>query len=150
VAGNGDSIFKRLMTRIGRQDLADDPALAQNDGRAKQAQRIDEAIGEFTKTRSIADVLTALDEAEVPGGRIYSVADISADPHYRARGMIQRSETPTGLTVDVPGVVPILSRTPGSIRTRAPSLGEHTDEVLLAHGYSQAQIEALRTKGVIG
>ncbi len=149
VAGNGDSIFKRLMVRIGRQDLADDPDLAQNDGRAKQADRIDAAIGEFTQTRSIAEVLTALDEAEVPGGRIYSVADIAADPHYRARGMIQSAQTPTGLTVDMPGVVPILSRTPGSIRSTAPRLGQHTDDVLRAHGYSDSDIAALRANGVI-
>lgn len=150
VAGNGDSIFKRLMNRIGRGDLADDPALARNDGRAKQAERIDSAIAEFTRVRTIAEVLQALEEAEVPGGRIYSVADIASDPHYRARGMIQTTQTPTGLTVEVPGVVPILSRTPGSIRSVAPHLGQHTDAVLGQLGYDSAEIASLRERGVIG
>jgi formyl-CoA transferase len=149
VAGNGDSIFRRLMTRIGRQDLAEDPDLARNDGRAKQATRIDTAIGEFTQSRSIADVLAALEEAEVPGGRIYSVADIAADPHFRARGMIQSATTSTGLDVEVPGIVPILSRTPGSIRTGAPRLGQHTDEVLRACGVSDDQLADLRNRGVV-
>jgi len=149
VAGNGDSIFKRLMTRIGREDLAQDPALAHNDGRVKQVEKIDGAIAEFTVQHTIAEVLEALEQANVPAGRIYNVADIAADPHYRARGMIQSATAASGLQLEVPGVVPVLSRTPGSIRQRAPLLGEHTDEVLSAYGVSQERLLQLRASGVI-
>jgi formyl-CoA transferase len=149
VAGNGDSIFKRLMTRIGREDLAQDPALAHNDGRVKQVEKIDGAIAEFTAQHTISEVLEALEEANVPAGRIYNVADIAADPHYRARGMIQHATAASGLQLEVPGVVPVLSRTPGSIRQRAPLLGEHTDEVLSAYGVSQERLMQLRASGVI-
>jgi formyl-CoA transferase len=149
VAGNGDSIFRRLMEDIGRPDLAQDPELAHNDGRSKRAAEIDNAIGTWTQTLSIAKVLQALQQANVPGGRIYTVADIAADPHYRARDMILECETARGLRLEVPGIVPKLSRTPGSIRTRAPLLGENTDSLLAELGYDARAIQALRDAGVV-
>ena len=106
VAGNGDSIFKRLMTAIGRDDLGRDPELVGNVGRVKRVQEIDGAIGAWTATRSVAEVLDALTAANVPAGRIYSAKDIAEDPHYRARGMIERLTSHDGLAVDVPGIVP--------------------------------------------
>ncbi len=132
VAGNGDSIFKRLMTTIGRADLAGDPALAHNAGRVARVQEIDAAIGEWTARRSVTDVLAALDAAGVPAGRIYTVADIAADPHYQARGMLQPLAMPDGSTVTVPGVVPQLSRTPGGQHRLAPALGQDTADVKAA------------------
>src|SRR5687767_7093961 len=89
IAGNADSLFNRLMTAIDRADLRDDPALARNDGRAAQMQRIDDAIGAWTTQRTQEEVLREMEKAAVPAGRIYSAADIAADPHYVARGMIQ-------------------------------------------------------------
>ena len=130
VAGNGDSIFKRLMATIGRDDLGNDPALAGNAGRVKRVDEIDAAIGAWTAPRSVAAVLDALNAANVPAGRIYTAKDIADDPHYRARGMLQRVRTADGLELEVPGIVPKLSLTPGAITQRAPTLGEHTDEVL--------------------
>ena len=91
---------------------------------------IDAAIGDWTGPRRVLEVLDTLNAVQVPAGRIYTAADIAADPHYRARGMVQRVTTAAGLEVEVPGIVPKLSRTPGAIRQRAPTLGEHTDEVL--------------------
>jgi len=132
VAGNGDSIFKRLMAAIGRPDLAADPALAHNAGRVARVQEIDAAIGAWTAPRSVAEVLAALDAADVPAGRIYTVADIAADPHYQARGMLQPLALPDGRRLTVPGVVPMLSRTPGGQHHPAPTLGQHTAEVLRA------------------
>jgi formyl-CoA transferase len=82
VAGNGDSIFRRLMHAIGRDDLGQDPQLADNAGRVARVQEIDAAIGAWTAERTVAAVLAALDAAEVPAGRIYTVADIAAHPHY--------------------------------------------------------------------
>src|SRR2546423_11461547 len=89
IAGNADSLYRRLMSAIGRGDLRDDPALARNDGRAAQMERIDEAIAAWTRSRTQAEVLAAMEAAEVPAGRIYTAADIAADPHYHARGMIE-------------------------------------------------------------
>jgi len=130
VAGNGDSIFKRLMSAIGRDDLGRDPALAGNAGRVARVAEIDAAIGDWTRPRSVVEVLAALNAAQVPAGRIYTARDIAEDPHYRARGMIDEVTTAEGLRVDVPGIVPKLSATPGAIRRRAPTLGEDTDTVL--------------------
>jgi formyl-CoA transferase len=132
VAGNGDSIFRRLMQAIGRPDLAADPQLAGNTGRVARVEEIDAAIGAWTAPRTVAEVLAALDAAQVPGGRIYTVADIAADPHYRARGMLQEVTLEDGSTLTVPGIVPKLSRTPGGHRRNAPTLGQDTAEVLAA------------------
>jgi formyl-CoA transferase len=130
IGGNGDSIFKRLMTAIGRDDLGADPGLADNALRAARVDELDAAITTWTVLRPVDEVVAVLQQASVPVGRIYTVADIAADPHYRARRMIERITTATGLALDVPGVVPKLSATPGALRTLAPSLGEHTAEVL--------------------
>ncbi len=130
VAGNGDSIFRRLMQIIGRPDLGADPALAHNDGRVARSDEIDAAIARWTRERTRDDVLALLDQAGVPAGRIYSVADIAADPHYLARDMIVPTQTADGAPLRVPGVVPKLSLTPGRISWPAPRLGEHTASVL--------------------
>jgi formyl-CoA transferase len=150
IAGNADSLFRRLMSAIGREDLREDPALARNDGRAAQMERIDAAIAEWTRAHTLTEVLAAMEAAEVPAGRIYSAADIAADPHFAARGMIERIVASDGEPLKVPGVVPKLSRTPGAIRTQAPKLGEHTDEVLREIGYSTGDIARLRAAGIIG
>ena len=149
IAGNGDSIFKRLMTAIGRDDLGGDPALADNSGRVARVAEIDAAIGAWAEQRNVTEVLAALDAAAVPAGRIYSVADIAADPHYQARGMIETVRMPDGSALSVPGIVPKLSRTPGSHRRNAPALGQDTDAVLGEIGLTPAQIQALKDKGII-
>jgi formyl-CoA transferase len=125
IGGNGDSIFRRLMAAIGRDDLGTDPKLADNALRAARADELDAAITAWTVQRPVAEVVAALQAASVPVGRIYTVADIAADAHYRARGMIERIVSADGLALDVPGIVPKLSATPGAIRERAPTLGEH-------------------------
>jgi formyl-CoA transferase len=149
VAGNGDSIFRRLMTVIGRADLAADPALADNAGRVKRVAEIDGAIGDWTRERSVGEVLAALDAASVPAGRIYTVADIAADPHYRARGMLEEVVMDDGIALMVPGIVPKLSATPGGQARKAPALGQDTDDILREVGLSPEQIAALRSRGVI-
>jgi formyl-CoA transferase len=130
IGGNGDSIFKRLMQAVGRADLADDPGLVSNALRVARVAEIDAAIGAWTASRPVAGVVAQLQAAGVPVGRIYTAADIAADPHYRARGMIRRVRSADGLELDVPGVVPVLSATPGEVGARAPLLGEHTEAVL--------------------
>ena len=150
VAGNGDSIFRRLMMAIGRDDLAADPELASNPGRVRRVAELDAAIAAYTQPRKVADVMAMLDAADVPGGRIYTVKDIAEDPHYRARGMILPVTSADGLTVDTPGIVPKLSATPGAVTRRAPALGEDTLATLRQVGLTDAQIATLRELGVIG
>jgi len=150
VAGNGDSIFRRLMAAIGRPDLGADPELAHNDGRVRRVDELDQAIGSWTAARTIDEVLEAMNKANVPAGRVYSAKDIAEDPHYAARENIAQIETRDGLTLKVPAVFPKLSGTPGAIRTVAPRLGEDTAAVLGRLGYSAEEIAALRAAGVAG
>jgi formyl-CoA transferase len=149
IAGNGDSIFKRLMALIGRTDLGDDPSLAQNDGRAKRVVEIDAAINAWTATMGLDEVLKGLIQAQVPSGKIYTAKDIAEDPHYQARGVIESVESADGLKVQVPGIIPKLSHNPGAIRHRAPTLGEHTDEIMKSAGLTQEQIAILKKSGIL-
>ena len=149
IAGNGDSIYKRLMKTIDREDLGNNPAFKDNVGRVARVEEIDHAIGLWTAQRSVTEVLAALEAASVPAGRIYTIADMASDPHYQARGMLQRMTMADGSTLSVPGIVPKLSRTPGGQWRNAPALGQDTDEVLLGLGLTAAQIDALKAKGII-
>jgi formyl-CoA transferase len=149
IAANSDGIFKRLMHAIGRSDLAADPSLARNDGRAKQERMLDEAIEQWTRQHDAEEVLATLASADVPSGRIYTAADIYDDPHYRARGMIEPVHLPGEQSVDLPGIVPKLSETPGETRWIGPALGEHVEEVLAEIGITGDAIEALRAEGIV-
>ena len=149
IAGNGDSIFKRLMKEIGRDDFGADPALADNAGRVARVDEIDHAIGLWTAQRTVEDVLAALDKVAVPAGRIYTVADIAADPHYQARGMLDSLQMDDGTVLAVPGIVPKLSATPGTHRRNAPTLGQDTDAVLRELGLTPEQIQGLKDKGIV-
>jgi formyl-CoA transferase len=149
VAGNGDSIFKRLMSAIGRDDLGSDPALADNAGRVKRVFEIDHAIETWTAQRGVDEVLAQLGEARVPAGRVYTAKDIVEDPHYRAREMILKQTTRDGHEIEVPGIVPKLSGTPGAVRSSAPGLGDDTDDVLAGIGLSADDIAALRSRQVV-
>ncbi len=149
IAGNGDSIFKRLMQTMRRDDLGSDAGLTDNAGRVQRVEEIDAAISEWTATLSVAQVLELLDAASVPAGRIYNVADIAADPHYQARDMILQTVMADGSTLALPGIVPKLSRTPGSHRRNAPDIGQDTDAVLHDMGLTEAQIQALKDKGIV-
>jgi len=149
IAGNGDSIFKRLMEAIGRKDLATDENLAGNAGRVARVAEIDGAIEAWTRTRTVAGILDALGKARVPAGKVYTAKDIDEDPHFRAREMILRQVAREGYELDAPGVVPKLLGTPGTVRTSAPRLGEDTDAVLREFGYSSADIAALRERKIV-
>nr|WP_314576085.1 CaiB/BaiF CoA-transferase family protein [uncultured Pseudomonas sp.] len=149
IAGNSDPIFKRLMQTVGRPDLGEAPEFAQNDGRAAQSEMLDAVISAWSSSLPIDDVLQALEQAEVPAGRIYNVADIVADPHYQAREMILDAQLPGGTNVKMPGIVPKLSETPGSVNWQGPALGQHTDSVLGNLGLTAADIAQLKTDGVV-
>lgn len=149
IGGNSDPIFRRLMLAIEREDLAQDPQLASNDGRVPRTTEIDAAISAWTSVRSIDAALVVLQAADVPASRIYTVADMFRDPQFAAREMIQRFQFEDGTAVDLPNITPKLSDTPGQTRWLGPKLGEHTDAVLGALGYGTEQIVKLRAEGVI-
>jgi len=149
IGANADSIFRRLMLLIGRGDLADDHALADNAGRSRRGDELDAAIGAWTREHDAEEALSALNEAQVPSGKIYSMADIAADAQYLARDMIRRVELSDGTPLRVPGIVPKLSETPGDIDWVGPELGEHTEVVLAAHGYAREEIAELRARKVL-
>jgi formyl-CoA transferase len=149
IAGNGDAIFKRLMHAIGRADLAADPDLARNDGRVRRNDELDAAISDWTMQHPLDHVLHVLDTAQVPGGRVYTAADIVDDPQYRAREMIERHALPDGQPVDLPGIVPKLSATPGRTRWIGPALGAHTGELLASLGLGGDDVDRLRERGIV-
>jgi len=149
IAGNGDSIYKRLMHAIGRDDLGLDPELATNVGRVKRTAAIDGAIGEWAATHDLDTILRELKAADVPHGKIYTAADIVEDPQYLAREMIRQVTLADGTPLKMPGIVPKLSETPGGMDWVGPALGEHTEEVLRAAGYDSSEIARLREAGAI-
>lgn len=149
IAGNGDGIFKRFMRAIGRADLAEDPQLAHNEGRVQNNGLLDGAISAWTASHRLQEVLDILEAAAVPSGRVYTAADIVADAHYQSRGMIERHHLPQGEAIDVPGIVPKLSATPGKTKWLGPTLGAHTEEVLGSIGIERGEIERLRSAGVV-
>lgn len=149
VGGNSDSIFKRLMLAIDREDMANDPALANNDGRVRECQRIDAAISEFTSRHDLADILNVFDAAQIPVSPIYSAADIVHDEQFLAREAVTTQTLPDGVSVRMPGIFPRLSSTPGQTRWLGPALGAHTEDVLGTAGYTAEQIETLRARRAI-
>lgn len=149
IGANADTIFKRMMRAIGRSDLAEDPALAHNDGRVARTEEIEQVISDWVARHDLGRVLEVLDQAEVPSGKIYDIADITADVHYRAREMIEELKLDDGKPIKVPGIVPKLSETPGETKWLGPKLGQHTAEILTALGYRPEEQEDLKRRGVI-
>jgi formyl-CoA transferase len=149
IAGNGDSIFKRLMELIGRPDLGTASDLANNAGRVARVEELDHAIGAWAANLPAQTVLEALEKASVPCGKIYSIADIAADPHYAARDMFQQIKLADGSRLTIPGIVPKLSRTPGQHVRNAPSIGQDSESILKAMGLTQEQIGELVSKGIV-
>lgn len=149
IAGNGDAIFKRLMMAINRDDMANDPQLARNDGRVPRTAEIDDAIQTWCDTQTIDSALEILKAADVPAGKIYSVADMMTDPHFLARNMFEQHAFKDGTPIKLPAITPKLSETPGETRWLGPTLGEHNDQVLYSLGYDEAQIAQLRHDKVI-
>jgi len=149
IGANADSIFKRLMQMIGRSDLAEDATLGDNAGRSRRADELDAAIGTWTGQHDAEEVLKRLASAQVPSGKIYSMADIAADAQYLARDMIRRVTLADGTPLRVPGIVPRLSETPGDIDWVGPELGEHPEAVLAAHGYARDEIADLRARKAV-
>ncbi|WP_026676313.1 CaiB/BaiF CoA transferase family protein [Fictibacillus gelatini] len=150
IGANGDGIFKRLMEALDRPDLRDDERFATNDGRAKFADFLDRIIEDWTIKRELKEALRILDQYDIPAGSIYSVEDMFKDPHFLARDMICEVEAGQLGKLKVPGIVPKLSETPGSIKWAGPKLGEHTEEVLKETlGITEQKYKELKDSGVI-
>ena len=143
IGGNGDSIFKRLMTEAGRLDMAEDPELAHNPGRVIHQEKIDKALADWCAQHSSREIIDTLEEARVPVGPIYSVEDMMDDPHYNARGMFETVEI-DGKPLKIPAIMPKLSRTPGETHWPGAAIGAHNDEILGGLlGLSDEEIAAL-------
>ncbi|MFC6063296.1 CaiB/BaiF CoA transferase family protein [Streptomyces ochraceiscleroticus] len=153
ISGNGDSIFKRLMRVIGRPELAEDPELADNAGRVRHAGKLDAALSAWTEELPHEEVLQRLEEGQIPSGPIFTAAEITKDPHYAARGMLERHRvtiTPgQEREVAFPGIVPKFTEAPGRTRWLGPELGEHTDAVLAELGIDDIRRGELRDLGVV-
>ena len=149
IGGNGDSIFKRLMHAAAREDLADDPRLADNAGRVEHQSEVDEAIARWTRTLDAGRVLEILGEADVPAGPIYSVADMVDDPHFNARGLFDTVDV-AGEPLKIPALTPMLDRTPGATLWPGPELGAHNREVFVEFlGIDDAELDALARDGIV-
>ncbi|MEE3158214.1 MAG: CaiB/BaiF CoA-transferase family protein [Pseudomonadota bacterium] len=149
IGANGDAIFQRFMRAIGRDDLADDPTLADNAGRDTRRDELYALIDQWAASLPQDEVLKVLEQAEVPASKIYSAADMFTDPQYLAREMFLNATLPDGKAFKMPGIVPKLSDTPGSAEWTGPALGEHTDSILRTLGYQDEQIAELRARRAI-
>jgi crotonobetainyl-CoA:carnitine CoA-transferase CaiB-like acyl-CoA transferase len=149
IGGNGDSIFKRLMTAAGRADMAQDPEFSSNADRVRNEPEVDAAISAWTQTLTSAEVVAKLEAAQVPVGSIYTVRDIVNDPHYNARGMFEEVEV-LGRPLKIPAMSPKLSGTPGGTEWPGPAVGSHSVEILKELlGKTDQEIEALKAHGTI-
>lgn len=149
IGANGDAIFKRFMPTIGREDLANDPQLASNDGRDSRRDELYGVIDRWVNSLPLAQVVEQLNQAEVPASRIYSAEDMLGDPQYLAREMFLKAQLPDGKDFKMPGIVPKLSDTPGSCEWVGPELGEHNAVVLQSLGYDSDAVARLRKDGAI-
>jgi crotonobetainyl-CoA:carnitine CoA-transferase CaiB-like acyl-CoA transferase len=150
IGGNGDSIYVRLMTAIGRDDLANDPRLAGNPGRVTHQKLIDGAIAAWADKLTSAEVIQTMEEADVPVGAIFSIADAFEDPHYQARGMFEQVAIPNqDQPLAIPAILPKLTGTPGSTEWPGGEVGSHTDELLQALGLDAGRIAYLKEHGIV-
>ncbi|PWW32374.1 crotonobetainyl-CoA:carnitine CoA-transferase CaiB-like acyl-CoA transferase [Cytobacillus oceanisediminis] len=149
IGANSDSLFKRLTAAMGREDLANNPKLQNNAGRAKEADLIDEAVENWTRQYNLDEVMKQLNAVSVPGGPIYNVEDIVKDTHYQARDMIIAIPDERIGEIVMQGVVPKLSETPGEVKWAGPECGAHTEEVLSSIGYTADKIKELKSKNII-
>jgi crotonobetainyl-CoA:carnitine CoA-transferase CaiB-like acyl-CoA transferase len=150
ITAMGDAVFERLAAAMGQPGLAADERFRAATARSANHEDLDDLIGRWTAGLPLATLEKVLAEAAVPATRIFTIADIFADPHYQARGSIVRAPDADLETVAMANVVPRLSGTPGAVRHAGHRVGEDTREVLRAIlGLDEARLAALQASGVI-
>lgn len=150
IAGNADSVFARLCEAMGRPELATDERFATHGARGTNMTELDDLIGAWTATIASGELLALLETHGVPAGQIFTAREMLSDPHYLARGMVQRVLNQHGVSVPTTGVVPRFTETPGRVRHGGPRLGEHTTAVLRdLLGVDDAELTALRAAGLV-
>lgn len=150
IGGNGDSIFKRLMVAAGRPDMAENPDMATNAGRVENEAAIDDALDSWCRSLPSDHILSILEDARVPSGPIYSVADMMQDPHFQARGLFQQVEI-NGKPLKIPAITPRLVETPGETRWPGGDVGSHNQQILQEElGLSAEEFAQLQQDGIIG
>ena len=149
IGANGDSIFKRLCDQMGRPEMGEDPRFADNAGRVEYEPEIDAAITKWTGSLDAETTLSQLEEARVPSGPIYNVADMLADEHFKARGLFEEVEV-NGKKLKIPAMVPKFSETPGRTDWPGPEVGSFNEEILGGLlGMSADEQEKLKDDGII-
>ncbi|WP_304175226.1 CaiB/BaiF CoA-transferase family protein [Phenylobacterium aquaticum] len=150
IGGNGDNVFGRLCEVMGQPDLARDPRFVDHAARGTHQTELDGIVAAWTRTFTLADLLTLLEEKGIPSGRVFRAPDMLEDPQYKAREAIIETEHPVFGMIKMQNAFPRLSETPGKVRWPGPTLGQHTDAVLGAlPGVDAKRLAALRAKGVI-
>ena len=150
IAAGGDNVWQRLARVIGGEALSNDPRYTTSRDRIKRSDELETLIQDWIGSRDFVEIEEKLVKADVPVGGIYRASDIADDPHYRERESLINFEDPVHGTVSMPGIVPKLSKTPGSIEWTGPDLGSHNDEIYgTLLGKSEAEIKALEQDGVI-
>lgn len=150
ITAGSQSVFKRLVQVMGKPELLEDPRFATATARSKHDDETDAVVAQWTRNLPLTELEHLLDEAAIPGSRIYTMADIFADPHYRAREMLVEADDPVLGPVTMANVVPRLSRTPGAVRWSGHDIGQDTATVLTDElGLSAKEIEALAAADVI-
>jgi succinyl-CoA---D-citramalate CoA-transferase len=152
IAANQDTVFRRLCEAMGRPELSTDDRFATHVARGRNQDELDKIIGDWAAERQPADIIDTLSAAGVIAGPINTVAEVVEDPQLRARGMlVEHWDERIGRPVLGPGIVPVLSETPGGVRNAGPARpGQHNDEVYRGLlGRSAAELETLREEGVI-
>ncbi|KUI21628.1 CoA-transferase [Mycobacterium sp. GA-1285] len=152
IAANQDTVFRRLCEAMGRPELATDDRFANHVARGRNQDELDKIIGDWAAERRPDDIIETLSAAGVIAGPINTVAEVVEDPQLRSRGMlVEHWDERVGRSVLGPGVVPVLSETPGGVRSAGPATpGQHNDEVYRGLlGRSSAELDALRAEGVL-
>jgi formyl-CoA transferase len=152
IAANQDTVFRRLCAAMGQPELATDDRFADHTARGRNQDELDKIIGDWASERRPDDIIDTLSAAGVIAGPINTVAEVVDDPQLRARGMIaEHFDERVGRRVLGPGIVPVLSESPGSIRNAGPARpGQHNDEVYTGIlGKTADELAALRAEGVL-